>query len=497
MPVTLERLSMQRLQTFMLLVCALFITACSTNPVTGDRELLLMSTEQEKNLGAQAAEQVREQIGLVDDPALVSYIQSIGNRMAAKSPRQDVTYEFHVANMEEPNAFALPGGYIYLSRGLLALSNSEAEIANVIGHEIGHVAARHAAQRQTRSTGLGLLTVLGTVLAGSKGGAAAAQQAQQLGQVLGAGLIASYGRDQERQSDEIGQDLAADTGWDPIGMRDFMAQLGAYTVYKTGEKRRPTWFDSHPTTDERVETAQERAQTLTVAPIPNIADSKLEYYRKLEGLLIGPDPAAGIFRDQLFLHPDLNFAIEFPNQWDTLNQPTAVLAAPESRDAMIRLEPQGPAGDPRAAAAEFARENQLSFARSGAGRINGFDAFQAIAQAQTQQGTLGLHLTWISHPQMMVRITSMTPVNQFSRYSSLFDRTADSFRGLTQGEQGSFTELRLDVATARRGESLTALSQRTGNAWSAEETRVANALSSDNLQSGQPLKIAREVPYRR
>lgn len=497
MRVILERLTVHRLQLTSLLLAALFMAACSTNPVTGEREILLMSTDQEKSLGAQAAEQVREQIGLVDDPGLVSYVQAIGNRMAAASPRQDVSYEFHIANMEEPNAFALPGGYIYVSRGLLALSNSEDELANVIGHEIGHVAARHAAQRQTRSTGLGLLTVLGTVLAGSKGGAAAAQQAQQLGQVLGAGLIASYGREQERQSDEIGQDLAADTGWDPIGMRDFMAQLGAYTVYKTGEKRRPTWFDSHPTTDERVATAAQRAQTLAVAPVPNIADSKLGYYRKLEGLLIGPDPAAGIFRDQLFLHPDLDFAIEFPNQWDTLNQPTAVLAAPESRDAMIRLEPQGPAGDPRAAAAEFARQNNLRFTRSGAGRINGFDAFQALAQAQTEQGTLGLHLTWISHPQMMVRIVGMTPVNQFGRYSGQFDRTADSFRGLTSGEKTSFTELRLDVATARRGESLAALSQRTGNAWSIEETRVANALSTDSLQNGQAVKIAREVPYRR
>ncbi|MBT8144097.1 MAG: M48 family metalloprotease [Gammaproteobacteria bacterium] len=486
-----------RLRSSLTLLTMLFlVAACSTNPVTGKREILLMSPEQEKALGAQAAEQVEQSIGLVEDPQLTAYIEAIGNRLAEDSPRQDVEYRFYVANMEEPNAFALPGGYIYLSRGLLALSNSEAEIANVLGHEIGHVAARHSAQRQTAATGLGVLTVLGTIFAANQGGAQAAQQAQQLGNVLGSGLIATYGRDQERQSDEIGQDLAADNGWNPLGMRDFMAQLGNYTVYKTGEKRQPTWFDSHPTTDERVETAQQRAQQLTTAPIPNIADSTFEYYQQLEGLLVGADPSGGVFRDGLFLHPTLNFAFSLPEPWDKANQPTAVLAAPQSRDAMVRLEGQGATGDPVAAAREFAQQNQLQLGRSASGSINGFNAFQAVAQAQTDQGPLGLHLTWIAHPQMMVRITGMAPLNAFNNYARTFDSIADSFRGLTQAEAGSFTELRLNVATARNGETLSQLSQRVGNAWSVEETKVANGLPSELLSQGQPVKVAIEVPFR-
>lgn len=487
----------RRLQTGCAVLIISLLVGCSTNPVTGQREILLMSAEQEKALGAQAAEQVKQEIGLVEDPALNAYIAAIGDRLAQDSPRQDVEYRFYVANMEEPNAFALPGGYIYVSRGLLALSNSEDELANVLGHEIAHVAARHAAQRQTRATGVGLLTVLGTIFAANQGGAAAAQQAQQLGQVLGAGLIASYSRDQERQSDEIGQDLAAVNGWDPLGMRNFMAQLGNYTVLKTGEKRRPSWFDSHPATDERVETAQARADQIVTASIPPIAGSTFEYYQKLDGLLIGADPAGGIFRDGLFLHPDLNFAITFPAPWDKLNQPSAVLAAPESRDAMVRLEGQGGSGDPGTAAMEFAQQNQLSFVRSSRGQINGFDAFQALAQAQTQQGTLGLHLTWVSHPQMMVRITGMAPANQFNNYARTFESIADSFRGLTPAEQGSFTELRLDVVTARRGETLEQLTARVSNAWSVEETRVANGMTSNQLSANQPVKIAVEVPYRR
>ena len=194
------------------LLAAVLAIGCSTtvNPVTGQREVTTMSPSREAAVGRDAASQVAAEIGLVNDPELTRYVSAIGERLAAKSPRQDVVYRFHVADMPEANAFALPGGYIYVSRGLLALANDEDELANVIGHEIGHVAARHSAQRETRAMGVGILSTLGTVAAGVLGGAGAAQAASQLGQVAGAGLIASYGRDQERQADEVGQKMAAD-----------------------------------------------------------------------------------------------------------------------------------------------------------------------------------------------------------------------------------------------------------------------------------------------
>ncbi|MBT8137609.1 MAG: M48 family metalloprotease [Gammaproteobacteria bacterium] len=480
-----------------LLLVVATLVACSTNPVTGKREILLMTAEQERAIGAQAAEQVEQTIGLVDAPQLVNYVQAIGNRLAAVSPRQDVEYTFQVANMAEPNAFALPGGYIYVSRGLLAIANSEDELANVIGHEIGHVAARHSAQRQTRATGVGLLTVLGTVLAGSKGGAQAAQTASQLGQALGAGLIASYSRDQERQSDEIGQKMAAQTGWNPIGMAEFMQQLGGYTVLVTGSARQPTWLDSHPPTTERVETSAARARELTITSRAPIADSRLAFYNYMDGLLVGDDPAAGVFRESLFLHPQLDFALVFPSGWQTQNQPSAVLAGPKEGDAMLQLQLQGAGSDPQAAAREYAGENNLTYTRTSAGRIGNYSAYQAIAEAQTEQGNLGLHLTWIAHPAGMFRLTGMTPVERFNNYAATFAATADSFRGMTAQEKTGMTERRLDVVTARRGETLEALSSRTGNAWTLDETRLANDLPAGAvLSAGQPMKIAVDIPYR-
>ncbi|MDX1649728.1 MAG: M48 family metalloprotease, partial [Myxococcota bacterium] len=143
-------------------------TACAvvTNPVTGERELTVMSTREEVRLGQQSAEAVREQIGLVEEADVAQLADAIGARLAALSPRQEVQYHFAVADMPEPNAFALPGGWIYVSRGLLAITNSEAELANVMGHEVGHVAALHASQRQTRSAWVGLGTLLGAAAAG-------------------------------------------------------------------------------------------------------------------------------------------------------------------------------------------------------------------------------------------------------------------------------------------------------------------------------------------
>jgi predicted Zn-dependent protease len=204
------------------LASCLLLLACVTNPVTGREELVLMSPSREAAVGREAAAQVADEMGLVEDAALLAYVRGLGARVAAHSPRKDVSYQFAIANMAETNAFALPGGYIYVSRGLLALARSEDEVANVLAHEVGHVAARHAAQRETQALGVGLLSMLGTLGAAALGGQAAAAVAQQLGQVAGAGLIASYGRDQEREADDVGQRMARAAGFDPGGMVTFL-----------------------------------------------------------------------------------------------------------------------------------------------------------------------------------------------------------------------------------------------------------------------------------
>ncbi len=479
-------------------VLALLALACATvvNPVTGKREWSTMSPAQEEALGARTAQQVEEQMGLVDDPELVAYVDAIGQRMARRSPRQDVTYKFNVADMPEPNAFALPGGWIYVSRGLLVIANSEAELANVIGHEIGHVAARHADQRQTRATGVGILTALGAVVAGALGGGEAAQTVGQLGQVAGAGYIASYGRDQERQSDEVGQKLAAESGWDPAGMPAFLATLERVSVLRTGQTRRPSFMDSHPVTAERVRDTDARARELPRAAPAPIARNRAEFLARIEGIVVGTDPAEGVFQGQRFLHPDLDFVVDFPRGWQVQNGKSAVAAGSPEGDAVLVLQLQGPSGDPRRAAADFAQQSGIQLAEGQSGSVGGWPAYRSTSVARTRQGSVALDLTWIAHPAATFRLMGQTGASRAEAYERVFLETARSFRGLTRSERRSIRERRLRVVTARRGESLAALSRRTGNVWSVDETAVANGLdTSARLGRGDRIKIAVEVSY--
>jgi len=475
-----------------------FLAGCAINPVTGRRELVLMSAEREAQLGRQAAAQVAQEMGLVESPALTAYVEEIGGRLARYSPRRDVAYRFAVVDMQEPNAFALPGGYIYVSRGLLAIANSEVELANVIGHEIGHVAARHSAQRETRALGVGVLAALGTAAAGAVGGEGAAQSAAQIGQVAGAGFIASYGRDQERQADEVGQGLAAQAGWDPAALASFLNTLGRAAELQSGERHQPSFLDSHPMTSERVRNTAIRADSLQVSPATPIAATRSAFYARLANLLIGPDPAEGFFREERFLHPGLGFTLDFPPGWKTENARTAVAAQAPGGDAVLVLQTQGESGDPGKAAQLFAQENQLQLGQGKREQVGGFSAYRTRMEFQTQQGPAVADLTWIAHPRAMFRLLGLSPSGRFGDYAGTFRDAARSFRPLAQREREGITELRLRIAKAREGESLAALSRRTGNAWSLEETAVANDLPSERrLRGGEPVKIAVEVPYRR
>ncbi len=246
-------------------VVAVAAGGCATNPVTGRSELVLVSAEREKELGRDEARRVEQEMGLLADPALVAYVQGVGQRLAAQSPRRDVEYRFQVVDRTEPNAFALPGGYVYVTRGLLVFVNSEDELAGVIGHEIGHVAARHSVQQISRAAPLAVVTGIGAAVTGvvspglgrAVGGAGAA--ASEL-------ILAPYSRDQEREADRVGQGLAAAAGWDPAGLPAFLKTLSREEDLSGGGPRRPSFLDSHPATPERVAATAEHARELARAP---------------------------------------------------------------------------------------------------------------------------------------------------------------------------------------------------------------------------------------
>jgi len=489
--------SVRRLAGPLLLAVLAGLPACAVNPATGRPELVLMSEQRELEIGEREAEQVKQEMGIVADPALHSYVDALGQRLASASPRRELRYDFQVVNMPEPNAFALPGGHIYVSRGLLAIANDEDELANVIGHEVGHVAARHAASRETRALGVGILAALGSLAAGALGGGTAAQVVGQLGQVAGAGLIASYSRDQEREADLLGQRYAAAAGFDPRGMPGLLRTLEAEVSLETGGPRRPSFFDSHPATPERVSDATTRAAGLTWTRATPIAAGRRAFLQRLDGLLLGPDPAEGVFRGSRFLHPVLDLSIQLPEGWKKQNARSAVAALAPREDALLILEPQAAGDDPRQAANLFVQKNPVQVVESGALAIGSLSAFHARATASSQGGTRALDLTWIAYGGTIYRLAGVTTPSGYGGYQDDFLAAARSFGPLSAADRESITEERLGFVEAQAGETLAGLGARTGNAWSAKETAVANALSLDaRLQAGQLVKIARERRYR-
>jgi predicted Zn-dependent protease len=475
-----------------LALLAVALLSCVVNPVTGNREFSVMSPEKEAQIGRQEAAKVAEQIGLVKSPRLTGYVERLGARLAVHSPRKDVRHSFYVADMPEPNAFAIPGGYVYVSRGLLALTNSEDELAGVIGHEIGHVAARHSAQRQTRAMGVGLLSVLGAVAATALGGPELGQAIGQAGQTLGAGLVASYGRDQERQADDIGQKMAAESGYDPRGITVFLRTLGREDKLRSkGKERMPSFLDSHPATEERVQNTAKRAAELRRGTEPALFASRAEYLQQIEGIRVGPDPDGGLFVEQnLFVHKGLDIAVQFPEGWQTVNQPDLVGGASPNGDALVLLEAGG-RGNPRDAARSFFEQNRLSAIDSGSLEVGGFPAYRAVAEVQNQQGTIVAEFTWVAHPEQLFRFTATAPAQRYRDVASRLRSTVRSFHRPSSRERSLVRGKRLAIVRARGGESLRQLSERSNNAWTLEETALANNLvADDRLEGGFPIKIA-------
>jgi len=481
---------------FRLGVAALALTAgCAINPASGKPQLILRSEASEAELGRKAADQVVQEMGLVDDPELAQYVNAVGQRLVRVSVRPENPFEFHVVDMQEPNAFALPGGYVYVSRGLLAISNSEDELANVLGHEIGHVLARHAAERETRALPGSFLTGLTSLAAEIVGGSEAAALVGSLGQTATSGLLAAYSRDQEREADTLGQQLAARAGYDPAAMTAFLSTLEEEANYEAKGPRRPSFFDSHPSTPERVSTTETFARGLTVSPGTPVAPTRAAFLQKLDGLVLGADARQGVFEQTTFLHPELAFHIQFPDGWKTSNGKTVVGAVAPTQDAVVALELQARGADVRAAAEGFVSAQRIRVAKSGALQISGLEAFRVLGVVDTQRGQLPLLLSFIAYRGAIYRVTGLAGSSVFRERAAGFEKTAESFGPLSLAERARISQSRLRLAKALAGETLEKLAARLRNVWSLEQIAIANALQPGvRLEAAQLIKFARAEP---
>ena len=465
---------------------------CSVNPVSGRPEVVLTSTERERALGQEAAQQVQQVMGLVEDPDLVAYVARIGARLAQHSPRTDVSYEFRIVDMEEPNAFALPGGPVYLSRGLLVLLNSEDELANVLGHEIGHVAARHHVRSQVRR-----VPFLPLRIATGIGGGAVGVVSPLLGQIVsgvgklpGALALSAYSRDQEREADRVGQQLAAAAGWDPAAMAAVMETLGREEALKGGDPNRQSFFASHPTSPERSANNRRHAATLARAPGQPLEPERAGFVGQLTGLLVGTPASEGVFDENEFLHPELGFVLRFPAEWKTVNASDVVAAQEPGERAVAMLQLAKEGESPLAAARAFAARAKVELIEGPAeGKVGSLPAARAVGRARAN-GRAMLELVWIAHGEHVYQISGVAPPEHFEAVREQLRAVGDSFRPLRAGDRPRIVEARLRVVRARAGDDLAAIGARTKATWSVEELAVANGLEEDaKLSQGWPVKL--------
>ncbi len=345
----LRRLSLS-LARALVMVAAL--GGCGTtvvNPVTGQTERTVMDEQAEIAEGRKAHEQVLAEYGVVKNAALQAYVTEIGQKLARQSHRANLPWTFTVLDSPEVNAFALPGGYIYITRGIMAYLDSEAELAGVVGHEIGHVTARHGAQRATRqqNAGLGVLaaTVLGAVLE-ARGVGGATDLASQVSQGVAAGYIARYSRDQELQADTLGAEYLARNRYNPQNMVDVIGVLEGQEQFAADQARAEGraveegshWLSSHPSNASRLAAIRQAAAKYA----GNYGDDqRARYLSMVDGMAFGDSKDQGVVRGRNFFHEDLGIALTAPEGWRVQNTPQAIVLVNGAGDAglIVRLVP--------------------------------------------------------------------------------------------------------------------------------------------------------------
>ena len=404
------------------LVAAPAFAGCATNPVTGQRELALISEEQEVAMGQQAAAEVEATLGLVDDASLQNYVQQVGGQLASTSQRPNLPWRFRVVEDPTPNAFALPGGFIYVTRGMMNLMENEAELASVLGHEIGHVTARHSVSQLSRAQlaqiGLGLGSILSPTVA-------------EYGDLLAGGLqllFLKYGRDDERQSDQLGFQYALQAGYDVREMDDIFAQLQRIGEAE-GQSPLPSWASSHPDPGERVETAQQRVASLSRS-LDELRLGRAEYLEQIDGLVVGDNPRDGFFASGRFIHPDLRFTLAIPQGWRAQNTPQAVIVMSPQQDAVIQLTLAGTA-DPETAARQFLSQEGLQPGQPFTARVNGVPAVASYFAAATQQGTIRGLVSFFGYGGRTYQVLGYAPEGRFSQHDPTFRQVLGSFAPLT------------------------------------------------------------------
>ncbi|HYZ89538.1 MAG TPA: M48 family metalloprotease [Myxococcales bacterium] len=455
--------------------------ACVRNPATGNLQLNLISESQEIDMGKQAAQEVDQTIGLYKDPKIEAYVARLGQSLSQQTNRKNLPWQFHVVEDPGVNAFALPGGPVYVTRGILATLMNEAQLAGVMGHECGHIAARHSANQlskaQVAQIGLGIGSVLSPQIA-------------SLSQLAGVGLqilFLKFSRDDESQADKLGFAYMANDGYDAREMVSLFKTLERVSKLAGGSKV-PEWLETHPDPENREQATLQRLKEANV-DFSKAKVNRDEYLSTIDGMVYGEDPRQGYFQGSRFLHPDLKFQVTFPQGWQTQNTPQAVAGMSPKQDAIVQLAAAGK-DSPDDAATKFFSQQGIQRGQAAALNINGQRAVAAYFAAQTQQGQIAGLIAFVGYQGTTYALLGYTGAQTLQQYDPTFKAFIGSFGPLTDQSAMSVQPARLQLVRIDSSMTVEQFNQRYPSNLRVEELALINGFDDKNgqMQGGQRYK---------
>jgi len=476
-----------------LLFLLILLSGCAVNPVTGESNFVLLSEDEEIAIGRQNHALAIKRYGLYDNPQLQKYVQRVGSQLAANSHRKNLIFRFTVLDTSEINAFALPGGYIYITRGLLAYLSNEAELAAVLGHEIGHVTARHAVRQHSAATATGILAAVVASQAGFNG-------AGNLFNTIGTALVRGYGRDHELESDRLGAEYIARNGYDPLAMLEVIRVLKNQEVYdkklaKSENREANVYhgvFATHPDNDKRLQEVVMRAQQLQKTSQGH--NNRVNFLRNIEGLIFGDSEKQGILRGNHFYHRELDISLELPKKWRIENRPDRIIAIAPGNKATLQITTMDL--NLRIGPREFLKKRlKLKDLQRGEHFRHGqFEGYTAVSSVRSHYGTRLMRVVVIYKQDSAWIFQGVAKDEQHPyRFDAKILATAKSFRSMTVKERTKAEPRRIHIITAKKNTRFADLARESQLGANAEaRLRLLNKQYPEGEpRTGTPLKIIR------
>jgi predicted Zn-dependent protease len=476
--------TMRKIIPFLCISLIILTMSCAINPVTGKRELSLISEQEEIALGKQTDGEIKAQYGVYNDKDLNAYVQRVGQSMTSHTHRPHLTYHFAVLDTPVVNAFAVPGGYIYVTRGILALMNSEAELAVVLAHELGHVNARHS------------VTKLSQLMLAQFGLAVGGAISETFAKITGAAsigiqlLFLKFSRDDEREADVLGVEYARKGSYNPSEMVDFFASLKKMGDLSGGQSL-PGFLSTHPLTEERIQNTKE----LLLESDQKLKIEKMDYLGAVDNMVYGQDPRQGFVEKNAFYHPELRFSFSFPGDWQVQNMPSQVVLATKNGNAGVILQAEKTSENLKQYADRVASKiENAKFIDERRYRINGLTSYHQVYDITQQQGdVIRARISYIKKNSFIYAFIALSAQSEFDKYDRQFQSVVGSFQELRDRRFLNRQPQRIRLVKANGRDSLQRIFQKAGMAKDLWPTfAIMNSGELDGTpENGQTIKIAR------